>query len=74
MVPHWNEHYLDKRENKVHFGIYSTDKRENKVHFGIYSTVWKIMYTFTGVLNWRYDAIHSATECQRASIFFPAPL
>ena len=27
-----------------------------------------------GVLNWRYDAIHGARECQRASIFFPAPL
>ena len=30
--------------------------------------------TLTGVLNWRYDAIHGARECQRASIFFPAPL
>ena len=29
---------------------------------------------YTGVLNWRYDAIHGARECQRASIFFPAPL
>ena len=28
----------------------------------------------SGVLNWRYDAIHGARECQRASIFFPAPL
>ena len=27
-----------------------------------------------GVLNWRYDAIHGARECQRASIFFLAPL
>ena len=26
------------------------------------------------MLNWRYDAIHGARECQRASIFFPAPL
>ena len=43
-----------------------------------YSTV---LYTMdiiplynTGVLNWRYDAIHGARECQRASIFFLAPL
>ena len=28
----------------------------------------------TGVLNWRYDTIHGARECQRVSIFFPAPL
>ena len=42
---------------------------------GIYITqLLQNNYVYTGVLNWRYDAIHGARECQRASIFFPAPL
>ena len=36
--------------------------------------VWLAGGIYAGVLNWRYDAIHGARECQRASIFFLAPL